>query len=1506
MATLFEQSSDIYVKDRPVGLSERDPDIFKDYAISRDTAISIMPSMEELIADPTFRRDVKQVLGSLTLIDIKVRGEDGAVLVKDPRSPDSCYQEVDFRARSAVREVSNRTQAAYRRLMDSPSSSCETSPRRASSPVYDHTAPTARPQQSHSYHHIPSPTVRPEFYESRIHELESENRELRGRVENLELRSQLERSEQLRKDAMEQLSGAREEISQLGETVAALQAQLKRTEQTLQRTNESLAASVLVNLLLATALQGMGGRNAELQSQLEQLQEQHRALGIHSQAHDLILQRAQELTEATSPADLISKIEGLQQTIDGVRSELPEAPEHDADLPGAVRTLRVAKEEAQQARQSLHRELETLKSQHSDKVAILDRIGVVLDKKGAPHESLPELVNALGIENQRLKQVIAQHVAAQSRLGEILESVGQLTGEQIETVEELHGSVERALQRVEQRAETANRRADSLQERVSALTEELREKQSTHQEEITAKDRAIRLLEKKATHLESELEGEKLLVQERHEQAQKLRREIRDAKRDLIATETRHTQERSELRKNLQSAQSDLSQEKETTRALREEVSSLKQALREQEETHRAEIDPLKKKLREASHINLQQESQISDLTSELRQERRALATAKATGESQAASIETLTKKVATLEKELEAAKQASRESDQRRERELQAQEKAHQGVLQPLRKDVERLEQSVHEQESTIASLRKELERKSEALESAKRVQKEQKETISSLTASVENLKDTLAKATEATRESERLRKQDQESHQELQSHTSGQNADLRRNVASLKKELRTTQAALEEAERQGKSQERTVQRLSKKVETLNHQLEERAAISQKELESLQQETRRLRGLLGEIDSITRQVPIEREATTLADELAELEAASQRPEYAQLPQEVQETIAALLKENRELRSKDLAVQEKVAELQDLEQRLEKQQEESTEVQAALKAEIRELNADLLQARNESYTLGQKQAGLIGTLRETLSRERRATEKDQREKLERIDALEQELRESEQGRRQLTHRLKTQGVELEAQRERADHYEQYSDTLIEKRDELRQTVKDLKRAQELLEQDRDSWKEEAEGLSSAYSQKLQEYRELQDRCSQLQEEVASLRQILAVTFNVDPTLSTAEFREARRSLNDRIQDMTMEIDSLAATVKRVEASKARLTERHEKAKEERLAALEKAAESERLRQQEVEGRLSAEESRDRLSKQLDSAHELTHSQTSKLEENARQIKDLQADNTQLREALDAHQHSAAEQEEILQRAIAEKAEELQKLQEIEEARRLRDLDAQQRQELRAADTSEIMGEIARGMEGAGLKFEEVTGSKMPPWIRQYLESMKTGKLPDRHARTAASEISQLNNTPYPLANLSLFTDFFKVTDHVSGLRGSREFLQLKANNAILAQLNPKTQQEAIRRIKEQNTAIIRGLLNGFFAKVNEVAGENSGLSRFGNIGMQLWIWNTVFHGLSSEFYDGTEAAKSFKKTRVKTIDLANAEKMRTTVHDLHSRFQEMMRPFVTV
>ncbi len=1884
MATLFEQSSDIYVKDRPVGLSERDPDIFRDYAISRDTAISIMPSMEELIADPTFRRSVKEILGRLTLVDIKVRGEDGAVLVKDPHAPDSHYEEVDFRARAAVREVSNRTQAAYRRLMGSPSSSCETSPRRVSSPVYDHTAPTARPYRAHSYHHIPSPTARSEFYESRIHELESENRELRGRVENLELQHQLERSEQLRKDAMEQLGGAREEISQLGETITALRAELERTQQTLQRTNESLAASVLVNLLLATALQGMGGRNAELQSQLEQLQEQHRALGIHSKAHDLILQRAQELTEATSPADLISKIEGLQealasekqrssdlerrlqaadqelsklrpanqelrrdlqqarqelaeiadavkdgrrsgetlpqlarryhqtigrlehqlqttlqanrglqQTIDGVRSELPEVPEHDSDLPGAVRALRVAKEEAEHARQSLHEELEALKPQHSDKVAILDRIGVVLDKKREPHENIPDLVRALGSENRQLKEKIAQHVAAQSRLGEILVRVAELTGEQVETMEDLPSAVERALGRVEKRAETANRRADSLQERVSALTEELRKKQSTHQEEIASKQEVIRKLEVRASHAEAELEGQDEHVLDLQSQAQELRQECGRLAKALRETNRQHAEEVSGLKRELQSAQHDLAQERETTAALRKEVRALKQAareteqrhqeaLRKQEAAHLREITPLRERLQEVTHLNGEQ-----------------------------------AKRIAALEEDLEAAREATRVSDQRRQRELHEQEETHQGIVKPLREEV----------------------------------------------------------------------------------------------------------AALTES-----------------VQSLQQQLQDRAALSQQELEALQEETERLRGLLGEIDSIAQKVPIDREPRSLADELAgigigtdfqELEEATLTPQYTQLPGEVQETINALLKQIQALKRNNRTVEELEAEISDLKLQLADQKQRATSTQEALQSRIDDLEAQKAEVLEDAKRQLAEKDALINRLRSTISRERSEKTEALQEKDERIEELETKLRESEDRQKRLLFEFNKQKEELVAERQLTEELDRDVDRLSGDKRRLEQTLAGMRKTIQELEEERDSWQEEAEFYSAKHSELLRRNEALQRQCSRLQDETSQLRGILGTTLSVPATADLDEFHSAQTDLQGRMEDMTSQIDVLSRQAASVEEARARLQERHEEVSQERDEALERnrfledystqhkqayqqleeelqrivtetSREWQRVRQewsekeQELTSRITAHEDhvqelllqnmnledqlealreeqrvsnnviieqegqidqgretienleaqleenrlalekaelradteafrgvtlsaenrrlerelgtakeqaesrreqlekatkalavaerrieeltedyqsaqerakdlqrdlrehealfplfgdiegitspqstseaadrlrqikeerdsikrsqqlaqenaaelgealglaqadlkrqaerikhlekslehelettiplqlerdkavqqQEQLSRELsetraaaslakaqgeellatqkdlqrqlqesreqaellrqekrelvdqsseqvaelermraeleknrklademkqlegslqamkkslnlrgntesgfkifdyfrreylslkeqlkslqdqlvilrrknlmqeDQISELTTSmgtrgselaqanrelstqvshlkeQISELErEKTKQLAALRVENTQLRETLDAHRHSSAEQEEILQRAIAEKAEELQRLQEIEEARRLHELDEQQRQELRAADAGEIMGEIARGMEGSGLNFEDVTGSKMPPWIKEYLQSMKAGSLPRRHAQTAASEISQLNEKPYPLADLKLFTGFFQVTDHVSGLRGSKAFLQLKANNAILAQLNPETQQEAIKRIKGQNTAIIRGLLNGFFAKVNEVAGESSGLSRFGNIRMQLWIWNTIFHGLSTEFYDESGGEKSFKKTRVKTINLTNAEKMRTTVHDLHSRFQEMMRPFVTV
>ena len=1576
MATLFEQSSDIYVRDRPVGLSERDPDIFRDYAISRDTAISIMPSMEELIADPTFRRSVKEVLGRLTLVDIKVRGEDGAVLVKDPHAPDSQYEEVDFRARAAVREVSNRTQAAYRRLMGSPSSSCETSPRRVSSPVYDHTAPTARPYQSRSYHHIPSPTVRPEFYESRMHELESENRELRERVENLDLQVQLAKSEKLLSDTMQELTGAREEIVHLKETVTELQEELDGTEQTLQRTNQALAASVLVNILLAAALQGVGGRNAELQSQLEQLQEQHQALGIHSKAHDLILQRAQELTEATSPADLISKIEGLQealasekqrssdlerrlqaanrelselrpanqelrrdlqlarkelaeiadavqsgrrsgetlpqlarryhetigrlehqlqttlqanrglqQTIDGVRSELPKAPEHDADLPGVVRALRVAKEEAQQARQLLHEELEALKPQHSDKIAILDRIGVVLDKKGAPHESLPELVSALGEENQRLKQVIAQHVAAQSRLGEILESVGQLTGEQIETMEDLPGAVERALGRVEQRAVTATRCADSLQQRVSELTDELRETKSAQKKEIASKQEVIRKLEARAQQAESELEGQGEHVLDLESQADVLRQECGRLARALRETKQQHAEEVSGLKRELQSAQHDLAQERETTAALRKEVSALKQAareteqrhqeaLREQEEAHQRTLQPLRTRLTEVTHLNSEQATRIESLSEELEQEQRALSEARETGLSQTASIKSLTKRVAELEDQLEKAHQATVESDQRRKRELREQEETHQSVLQPLRQDVDRLTRRVSEQDRTIASLREDLERETNVLASARRVQKEQLATISSLTASVDNLEQALAKATEATKTSESARVEERE--------------ELQQSVTALRKELRTTQASLEEAESQRESQEIEVARLTDSVKSLQLQLDERAAISQHELETLRQETRRLKDLLGAIDSLARQVPVEREATSLADQLAEigiganferLAEVPQTPEYTQLPKEVQEVFNALLKEIEELKRKDLAVRELEADVDDLRVQLREQQEETRETRSSLESRIAELELQKETALDEARIQIEQKDALIEKLRQTLARERSKNEEAVQERTERIEELEKELRESENARKALVSQLKQQGEDLQAERDYAQDLDTQVERLTAQKESVERTLASVRQGLQAMEKDRDSWEEEAGHYENKHSELLRQHSALQSRYGQLESEISQLRGILGTTFDLHEDADIDQFDEARRDLHERVEDMTSQIDVLSQTVARVEAYRAELEVQHEEATEER----------------------------DRALRSVTTERETNEALRKELEVHAEQTTQLRRENAQLREALDAHRHSSAEQEEILQCAISQKAEEIQRLQEIEEARRREELDKVEQQQLRAADAGEIMGEIARGMDQGSLSLEEVVPPKMLGWIREYIQSMKKGSMPKRHAQAASSEISQLNSTPYPLTNLSLFTDFFQVTDHVSGLRGSREFLRLKANNAILAQLDETTQQAMIKRIKADNAAIIRKLLSGFFARVNEVAGASSGLSRFGNIGMQLWVWNTVFHGLKDEFYrdKGQKAELGFAPS-YRTIGLDKADGMRKTVLDLHTRFQEMMLPFLTV
>ena len=207
----LEQSSDIYVKDHPIGLSERNPTIFQDYAIS------IMPSMETLIADPTFRRNVEETLGTLTVIDIKVRGEDGAVLVKNPHDPNSCYQKVDSDAQAAVQQVAHRTQLAYNRLVGPPASSYENSPKKGSSPID---------------HPVPSSIIHPEFYESRIRDLENRNKELRERIENLELASQTENSKPPVKKCKQEPNACGIEID--------LQKQLKDAQQKNKRYGQEL------------------------------------------------------------------------------------------------------------------------------------------------------------------------------------------------------------------------------------------------------------------------------------------------------------------------------------------------------------------------------------------------------------------------------------------------------------------------------------------------------------------------------------------------------------------------------------------------------------------------------------------------------------------------------------------------------------------------------------------------------------------------------------------------------------------------------------------------------------------------------------------------------------------------------------------------------------------------------------------------------------------------------------------------------------------------------------------------------------------------------------------------------------------------------------------------------------------------------------------------------------------------------------------------------------------
>ncbi len=155
-----------------------------------------------------------------------------------------------------------------------------------------------------------------------------------------------------------------------------------------------------------------------------------------------------------------------------------------------------------------------------------------------------------------------------------------------------------------------------------------------------------------------------------------------------------------------------------------------------------------------------------------------------------------------------------------------------------------------------------------------------------------------------------------------------------------------------------------------------------------------------------------------------------------------------------------------------------------------------------------------------------------------------------------------------------------------------------------------------------------------------------------------------------------------------------------------------------------------------------------------------------------------------------------------------------------------------------------------MAEIAEGLEFGKDLNAIALDRNTRSYLDEYLKSLSSEPqaLPSRHQTIVSSQIRSFNNKPGQLSNLTLFTDFFKVTDQISGIRSSSEIFRLQANNTVIRQLDPITQQPAILQLKQQNAQIIQALLQNFFQAVH-TATSGETLSRYNNIGAHLWMWN---------------------------------------------------------
>ncbi|MCP5505348.1 MAG: hypothetical protein H7A38_00495 [Chlamydiales bacterium] len=1205
-----------------------------------------------------------------------------------------------------------------------------------------------------------------------------------------------------------------------------------------------------------------------------------RPVGSHSP-----LREREVVYEREAPRELTERLRQLERENQDLRSRLDrmelqgqlgalgrQLDDALARLDGANETIRGLADQMR-ALQAEIREIQRRQDQTNQTLQGAIAVGLslfaTLAQQGQLSREQAATIDRLRADNERLQgtndALTRDLAAARAATEEVSRAQGALTAQLTRVQEELRqlGSENEGNRRARAQAEGELANATREVERLKGAAKKVA---ATHAEAVEALEGKVKSVELSAAASKQEVRG--------------LRKEL-DEKSDALAAEERKT----------------ANQARELA-ALREQVSSLEGSARAAGEREAA----LRARVRELEGI-------VGEKEEEARTQQKTLD--RLQGDLAAAQEEN-----GSLTKALEAAQTALAKATLEHETSKREQS----STITTLTRQVEELKRKVARAEANEQEQTKALE----TAEGARRAAEKQSRALAEQLEEVKSAHDTLAKEGEQKdRKIDRLNA-DLTKAREEQSDAAMQHSEMRKahegELKRLDGKVKELTAALKEAEEaQGRvahendELRRELREVRQELQTAKDQLEVNKQAQAKltgKLDHSNEEKKRLSDLLAAIELYEKKCASLR--TTPLSFGEGLAAEFKGPKYTFLPGDIKSLIEDLKGQIKALNADKQAARSLEGEIAGLKIDLEDEKAKGERKASSFERQLAEKEGDLEALKIASAAKQKKQEETIQSLRTTLHARKEETEAALAEKERTIGSLKEEIRNLTRTTDQQQETIRTLEAELAALKGRYESLDQEHEDLKAKFSDLEAQHKALLRAHEGLREEQKDSQDRATLYEKQYDEKRLKVLEIENELSKLRLALETLekkdralaeenQRLYALfgegvhTFNeAELALDTMKHKQVRalKQKDGTIAEQQQEIERLLGSVQKTEEKRRAMKAEKEaalKRESETAAELSRAQGRNRALEKEL---ATAQEGRARLQQDVESANEQNASLLREGERQREAMKALAAKNQATVDQL-LEQHSAQL---------------LKAQQEAEQAKA--ELDAEQQKHLSAKEAGEVMAELMEGMdqESLGLSLDKILDRKDFQYVEAYIECANQGNL-GRYQGKVDTQVGQYKANPFKLSDLSLFTDFFEVTTHLSRMKTSKEFLRLQSINKVLKTLNTEADRETIARLTKEKQTIIQGLLKTFFRNVHTITTQgNKSLSRYQNIGMALWVWNDTLHGLEGSFYKrASNPERGFKPSiehKNKTVNLEKLEEMRKTVAQLHTSFRKMLAPFI--